>query len=57
MNKFCEDLGVTRNDNGSTWPAWRTASASSLEDGADRIFGVLDPLEIEISNHPGGASR
>ena len=55
VNKFCEDLGVTRNDNVQHLARLENCIRVELEDGADRIFGVLDPLEIEISNHPGGA--
>jgi glutaminyl-tRNA synthetase len=55
VNKFCEDLGVTRNDNVQHLARLENCIRVELEDGADRIFGVLDPLKIEISNHPGGA--
>ena len=43
VNKFCEDLGVTRNDNVQHLARLENCIRVELEDGADRIFGVLDP--------------
>jgi len=53
INAFCAGLGVTRNDN--TQPIQRLEGVirDELQQNASRYFGVLDPLKVNITNHPG----
>lgn len=53
VNAFCEELGVTRNDNVQHLSRLEKCIRDELELASDRMFGVLDPLPIEIANHPG----
>ena len=53
VNKFCEELGVTRNDNVQQLSKLEKCIREELEEEADRIFGVLDPIPVTITNHPG----
>lgn len=55
LNRFCEQLGVTRNDNIQPLEKLEGCVREELEDEADRRFAVLDPLPIIISNHPGAS--
>jgi glutaminyl-tRNA synthetase len=53
VNRFCYELGVTRNDNVQPLGKLETCIREELDDAADRRFAVLDPLPITITNHPG----
>ena len=53
VNAFCEELGVTRNDNVQHLSKLEKCIREELEEDADRIFGVLDPIPVRITNHPG----
>ena len=53
VNAFCEELGVTRNDNVQHLSKLEKCIRDELEENADRIFGVLDPIPVRITNHPG----
>ena len=53
MNKFCYELGVTRNDNVQHLGRLEQCIREELDDAADRRFAVLDPLPVKITNHPG----
>jgi glutaminyl-tRNA synthetase len=55
INAFCEELGVTRNDNVQHLSKLEKCIREELEEDADRIFGVLDPIPVTITNHPGDA--
>lgn len=53
VDRFCYELGVTRNDNIQPLGKLETCIREELDDTADRRFAVLDPLPIRITNHPG----
>jgi|TARA_B110000259_G_scaffold68369_1_gene80579 glutaminyl-tRNA synthetase len=53
VNAFCEELGVTRNDNVQHLSKLEKCIRDELEENCDRIFGVLDPIPVDIVNHPG----
>jgi glutaminyl-tRNA synthetase len=53
VNRFCYELGVTRNDNVQPLGKLETCIREELDDTADRRFAVLDPLPIRITNHTG----
>ena len=55
VNAFCEELGVTRNDNVQHLSKLEKCIREELEEDADRIFGVLDPVPVRITNHPGAS--
>jgi glutaminyl-tRNA synthetase len=55
LNRFCQELGVTRNDNIQHLERLEGCVREELEDEVDRRFAVLDPVPIIISNHPGGS--
>ena len=53
INRFCLELGVTRNDNTQHLEKLERCIREELDDDADRRFAVLNPLPITITNHPG----
>jgi len=55
INRFCLELGVTRNDNTQHLEKLERCIREELDDDADRRFAVLNPLPITITNHPGGS--
>ena len=54
INSFCAGLGVTRNDNTQPLSRLEGAIRDELKDSASRYFAVLEPLKVNITNHPGG---
>jgi|MDSW01.2.fsa_nt_gb glutaminyl-tRNA synthetase len=53
INRFCYELGITRNENTQHYSKLEQCIREELDDVADRRFGVLDPLPVMITNHPG----
>lgn len=54
INAFCAGLGVTRHDNTQPLARLEGTIRDELKDTASRYFAVLDPLKVNITNHPGG---
>ena len=54
VNRFCSILGVTRNDNTQPLGKLEEVMRDEMKDTASRYFAVLDPVEVNITNHPGG---
>jgi glutaminyl-tRNA synthetase len=54
INAFCAGLGVTRNDNTQPLSRLEGSIRDELKDTASRYFAVLEPLKVNITNHPGG---
>ena len=54
INAFCAGLGVTRNDNTQPLGKLEQVMRDELKDTASRYFAVLEPVEVNITNHPGG---
>ena len=53
INRFCFELGTTRNDNTQHFSKLERCIREELDDVVYRRFAVLDPLPVIISNHPG----
>ena len=47
-------LGVTRNDNTQHLGRLEQVMREELKDSASRYFAVVDPVKVNITNHPGG---
>ena len=54
INKFCASLGVTRHDNTQPISRLENVVRDEMKDSASRYFAVLDPVKVNITNHPGG---
>ena len=54
INAFCSSLGVTRNDNTQHLGRLEQVMREELKDSASRYFAVVDPVKVNITNHPGG---
>jgi len=54
LNKFCEIIGITKNANIIRLETLEHEVRSDLNDIAKRGFGVVDPLEVFITNFPEG---
>ena len=55
INRFCFEMGITRNDNIQHLEKLERCIREELDDDTDRRFAVLNPLPITIRNHPGGS--
>ena len=55
VNRFCYELGVTRNDNLQHLNKLEQCIREELDDAASRAFCVLQPLRVNLVNHPGTA--
>ncbi|MCZ6617179.1 MAG: glutamine--tRNA ligase, partial [Gammaproteobacteria bacterium] len=54
IREFCRRIGVTRQDNLVQLNLLEFCIRQDLERTVKRGMGVLDPLKVTISNHPGG---
>ncbi|KAK3245193.1 hypothetical protein CYMTET_45224 [Cymbomonas tetramitiformis] len=52
INRFSEDLGVTKNDNTQHLSKLEGCLRNELEETTTRAFAVLDPLAVYITNYP-----
>jgi len=52
VNRFCAKMGVTRNENVQPLERLENEMRAELSEDSNRFFAVLDPLKIEIVNHP-----
>ena len=50
INNFCRDLGITRNENDIPYHKLDYHMRVQLDEIAERRFGVLRPLRVEIEN-------
>jgi glutaminyl-tRNA synthetase len=57
IRNFCAEIGVTKKDSVIEMSVLENAIRSDLEANAKRVFGVLDPLKVVISNYPEGSSE
>jgi glutaminyl-tRNA synthetase len=55
INRFCSEIGTTRKDRCLPYHKLEALIRSELADIAPRKLCVLDPLRVEIVNHPGDA--
>lgn len=54
IRAFCAEIGVTKKDSTIEMGVLENAIRSDLEAGAKRVFGVLDPIKVVITNYPEG---
>jgi glutaminyl-tRNA synthetase len=51
LNGFCNDVGVTRNNNTVDVTVLFNWARNTLDDLSPRVMGVFDPLAVTITNH------
>ena len=56
IRDFCEEIGVTKKDSVIEMTVLENAIRNDLEASAKRVFGVLKPLKVVITNYPEGES-
>lgn len=52
IRDFCEEIGVTKKDSVIEMTVLENAIRHDLEASAKRVFGVLQPLKMVITNYP-----
>jgi glutaminyl-tRNA synthetase len=52
IRTFCAEIGVTKKDSTIEMGVLENAIRQDLEAGAKRVFGVLKPLKLVITNYP-----
>jgi len=52
IRNFCAEIGVTKKDSVIEMSVLENAIRSDLEASAKRVFGVLNPLKVVITNYP-----
>jgi len=52
IRDYCAEIGVTKKDSTIEISVLENAIRSDLEATAKRVFGVLDPLKVVITNYP-----
>jgi len=57
VNKFVQEIGVTRAANWSKMELLEGIVRGELDDTAPRAFAIMDPIKVTISNHPGGENE
>ncbi|MCH2190495.1 MAG: glutamine--tRNA ligase/YqeY domain fusion protein [Gammaproteobacteria bacterium] len=57
IRDFCEEIGVTKKDSVIEMTVLENAIRHDLEASAKRVFGVLKPLKVVITNYPKGESE
>ena len=54
IRDFCAEIGVTKKDSTIEMTVLENAIRHDLEASAKRVFGVLKPLKVVITNYPEG---
>jgi glutaminyl-tRNA synthetase len=57
IRNFCAEIGVTKKDSTIDMAVLENAIRQDLEASAKRVFGVLKPLKLVITNYPEGDSE
>jgi glutaminyl-tRNA synthetase len=57
IRDFCAEIGVTKKDATIEMTVLENAIRHDLEATAKRVFGVLNPLKLVITNYPEGESE
>lgn len=52
IRNFCAEIGVTKKDSVIEMTVLENAIRNDLEANAKRVFGVLNPLKVVITNYP-----
>ena len=50
LNSFCEEIGVTRNNNSVQYEKLQHCARAALNDVAPRVMAALEPLRVRIIN-------
>ncbi len=54
IRNFCEDIGVARSENVIEMSKLESSIRDDLNKRAPRVFGVLKPLKVVVTNYPKG---
>lgn len=54
IKSFCNDIGVTRNENQISMERLEHSLRVDLDEHADRVFVVLNPLKVVLTNYEAG---
>jgi glutaminyl-tRNA synthetase len=57
IRNFCAEIGVTKKDSTIDMAVLENAIRQDLEASAKRVFGVLKPLKLVITNYPEGKAE
>lgn len=57
IRQFCAEIGVTKKDTVIEMSVLENAIRTDLEASAKRVFGVLDPIKVIITNYPDNQSE
>lgn len=57
IKQFCSEIGITKKDGIIEMTVLENAIRHDLEEHAKRVFGVLKPLKVVITNYPEGDSE
>jgi len=57
IRNFCAEIGVSKKDSVIEMTVLENAIRQDLEANAKRVFGVLKPLKVVITNYPEGQSE
>ena len=57
IRNFCAEIGVSKKDSVIEMTVLENAIRQDLEANAKRVFGVLKPLKVTITNYPEGESE
>ena len=57
IRDYCAEIGVTKKDSIIEMTVLENAIRHNLEASAKRVFGVLNPLKVVITNYPEGQSE
>ena len=52
IRKFCDDIGVTKKDSFIEMAVLENSIREDLNEKANRVMGVLNPLKVTIENYP-----
>ena len=52
INAFCRDIGATRNENHVQIERLFAIARSALNETAERVMAVLDPIRVKLVNLP-----
>ena len=57
IRDFCAEIGVTKKDSVIEMTVLENSIRNDLDAKAQRVFGVLNPLKLVITNYPEGESE
>ncbi|MBR3752447.1 MAG: glutamine--tRNA ligase, partial [Ruminiclostridium sp.] len=57
IRNFCERIGVSKVDSTVDWAFLESCLRDDLNESAQRVMAVLDPVKLTITNYPEGQSE